>query len=74
MNKIAEDYQKYLESINPIMQYERLKARQEKDAEFIENLQNAVNKLAIQFPAAGNTRQGSNERYGNFIKYIFYSR
>jgi hypothetical protein len=61
MNQIAEDYKKYLESINPIMQYERLKARQEKDTQFIERLQNAVNKFFIQHGTPRNNGKGNNQ-------------
>jgi len=60
MNQITEDYKKYLESINPIMQYERLKAELEKDPQFIERLQYAVNQFFIQHYTARNNGKGNN--------------
>jgi hypothetical protein len=65
MNKILEDYKKYMESINPIMQYEQLKTVQEKDKEFIGKLQHAVNQWFIQHGATGYIGKGNNGRNGN---------
>lgn len=61
MNKIGEDYKKYMESINPIMQYERLKTAQEKDKYFIEKLQNAFNQWIV---FNGSARDISKVSYG----------
>lgn len=67
MNKILEDYKKYMESINPIMQYERLKVAHEKDKEFIGKVQDAFNKWIIQHGTTGYIGKGNYGGNGNKI-------
>jgi hypothetical protein len=65
MNKIAEDCRRLLESINPTIKYGRLKAELEKDPQFIERLQHAVNQWFIQHGPSSNSSQGGNGGDGN---------
>jgi hypothetical protein len=65
MNKIAEDCKRLMESINPTMQYERLKDELEKDPQFIERLQHAVNQWFIQYGASSDSSEGRNGGDGN---------